>query len=155
MKQYYYVNSFDVLLNGGITIDPDLLTFRVDLLGKNYKSVKVVNATLSTNHVVQFSIDLCLESYTGNGLSTDRRYPICATFKYDKTTGVITDPTATPPTVVQFDFYEPEDFTPEYFISPSLNQLVFSFVGTSGTGKDTLLLTPEDMKFTFMLELEE
>ena len=155
MKQYYYVNSFDVLLNGGITIDPDLLTFRVDLLGKNYKSVKVVNATLSTNYDVQFSIDLCLESYTGNGLSTDRRYPICATFRYVQTAGVITDPTATPPTVTPFDFYEPEDFTPEYFISPSLNELVFSFVGTSGTGKDTLLLTPEDMKFTFMLELEE
>lgn len=155
MKQYYFVNSIDVLANGSITIDPDLLTFRVDLLGKNYKSVKVVNATLSTIHDIQFTIDLCLQSYTGNGFSSDRRYPVCAVFKYITTTGIITDPTNTPPTVVPFDFYDPEDFTPEYNISPSLNELVFSFVGTDGLGKETLPLTPTDIKFTFMLELEE
>jgi|TARA_R110002153_G_scaffold93486_3_gene226018 hypothetical protein len=147
MKNYYFVSLMGAT-TGTVTLAAD--RFTVNLLGKNYKSVKVVSAKVSSAGDIQYSINLRLHSYTGNGQSTDRQYPVAAMFRYDTTAGVAQLPPTNPPTVEATDFYQLQDFTPEYLISSSLNELVFSF-----TGSFDAVLIPGDLHFEFMLELDE
>jgi hypothetical protein len=149
MKHYLFASTTGVLSN---TVNLGTETFTVDLLGKNYKSVKVVSSCLSYEGSIQYGIKMRLHSYTGNGQACDRKSPVCAMYLYESTAGVETAPAIPPsttPTIKATDFYHMQPYTPEYFISSTLNQLEFSFTGTFDA-----IIAPGDLHFEFMLELD-
>lgn len=143
MKNYYFVSATGTETN---VVKMGAETFTVDLLGKSYKSIKVISSSVSIEGSVQYSINLRLHSYTGNGLSSDRTQPILAMYKYNTTAGVDVGGG----TIRATDFYDLQEVTPIYYISETLNQLVFSFTGSFDN-----VLDPNLVQFEFMLELEE
>ena len=146
MKHYLFVSTTGGVLSNTVTLGTE--TFTVDLLGKNYKSVKVVSSCVSLEGSVQYGIKMRLHSYTGNGQACDRKSPVCAMYNYETTAGVDITPNSTP-TIKATDFYHMQPYTPEYFISSTLNQLEFSFTGTFDA-----IIAPGDLHFEFMLELD-
>ena len=143
MKHYYFISATGTETN---IVKMGTESFSVDLLGKNYKSIKVISSSVSIEGSVQYSINLRLHSYTGNGFSSDRTQPILAMYKYNTTAGVDVGGG----TIRATDFYDLQENTPTYYISQSLNQLVFSFTGSFDN-----VITPNLVQFEFMLEMEE
>ena len=143
MKSYYFVSATGTETN---VVKMGAETFSVDLLGKSYKSIKVISSSVSIEGTVQYSINLRLHSYTGNGLSSDRKQPILAMYKYD----ITADVDVGAGTIRSTDFYDLQEVTPTYYISESLNQLVFSFTGSFDN-----IIDPNIVQFEFMLEMEE
>ena len=130
VKYYYYVN----LVDNDVTVEGN--EFKVSLNGKSFRSVKVLSSVISLNSET-FNPCLKLNTYSGNGFSSDRMSPtICL---YNKLVQV--DAT---------DWRYSHDETPVYFISESLADLKFQI--TDGSGN---IINPVTASLQFILELDD
>ena len=131
MKSYYYVNLIDT---DNVRFEGD--TFIIDLQGRSFKSVKVFSGVVSlSTHT--FNPALRLHSYTSNGFSSDRKQPVICLFNdvYE---------------VSGSDWRYNHGESPTYYISETLQHLIFSF--TDGAGN---VLPPISTQMELILELEE
>lgn len=111
MKSYYYVN---VIHGDNVRIDGDN-NIIVSLQGKQFKSVKVHSASIIADSSV-FGLALRLNTYSGNGFSTNRKGVVSCLFESTSKHGT---------TDYRYSISSP---SPEYFISETLNELSFSII---------------------------
>ena len=131
VKYYYYVNFLD----NEVSFEGDKII--VQLNGKSFSKIKVLNACFNYN-VDIFSPSLKLDTFSGNGFSSDRMgVALCL---FDNLVRISAN-----------DWRYSTTQTPEYHISPTLNQLTVYVADGAGT-----IISPVGISnLQFILELDD